>query len=572
MKIDRGDGTFFIALVSVVTIVFGSALFFKAQILDDIIYVGRTHLLSLSWNNILVWNQPILGLWGPLPAYSFMLDYLVWGKEHFMFGAHLVNILLHFAACAAFYIACRMLKFPRFAAGLAVIFWAVHPQRAESVAWLSERKDVLLLAIGLWGMVFFMQAVKKKKLSLYILSVILFAAGFCIKPALIGLPIILTAYLWGRYRRKDWLFYAKYCSAFYLLSLVYFIIYKAVTGGSHGDTKLAEELIIIFWRYGSYFVKNFIPYGLNPMYPHFSLADHSLLPLYVTGAAILILLEFIRRKSKKAIYLYLPLFISFTAAVAPGLQKIGDVDFADRYSYFPAVFAVAGVTALLCSLCRKYPKAKKGVVIVSVAFTVIMGAIGFEKVFIWETAESYSSAILDAPRPNYREVIGAAIQSFDSGDFADTLQKVRFLQEEYTDIPPVRKLTIDLFSESITGAILLKQGKTHEGAKKLFKVLSHPKWELLLNTSYGYPRYILLTAAGLSQRAGHKKDAAELYRRLAGLYGSFEPMESEFYLALASLCQNDRATALRHFENAQKLSPHDENIRKNIEILKRQRQ
>jgi hypothetical protein len=274
---------------------------------------------------------------------------------------------------------------------------------------------------------------------------------------------------------------------------------------------------------------------------------------------------------KKALYLYLPLFISFSAAAAPGLQKIGDVDFADRYSYFPAVFAVAGVTALLCSLCRKYPKAKKGVVIVSVVFTAITGMIGFEKVFVWETAESYSSAILDAPRPNYREVIGSAIQSFDSGSFDDAMQKVRFLQENYTNIPATRKLTIDLFSESLTGAILLKQGKPREGAKKLFKVLSHPQWGLLLNTSYGYPRYILLTAAGLSQRAGHKKDAAELYRRLAGLYGSFEPMESEFYLALASLCQNDRTTALRHFENAQKLNPHDENIRKNIEILKRQR-
>ena len=60
--------------------------------------------------------------------------------------------------------------------------------------------------------------------------------------------------------------------------------------------------------------------------------------------------------------------------------------------------------------------------------------------------------------------------------------------------------------------------------------------------------------------------------RFAGLYGTYEPMESEFYLALASLCQNDRNAALRHFENAQKLSPQDENIRKNIEILKRQRQ
>ena len=573
MKINRGDGMFFIALSCVITLVFGSALFFKAQILDDIIYVGRTHLLSLSWNNILVWQQPILSLWGPLPAYSFMLDYLVWGKEHFMFGAHLVNILLHFSACIAFYIACRMLKFPRFAAGLAVIFWAIHPQRAESVAWLSERKDVLLLALGLWSIVFFMQSIKAHRKGLYALSVLCFALAFCIKPALIGLPVILSAYLWGRYRRTDWRFYVKYSGIFWLLSLIYYVVFKCVApaGDLMGTEGLFNQMILVGWRYGSYLVKTFVPYGLNPMYPHFSFADDSLVPLYAAGAVLLLLLEFLRRRSKKTLYLYLPLFLSFSAAVAPGLLKIGDVDFADRYSYFPAVFAVAGAAALLCSFCRKYPKAKKGVVIASVAFTAIIGVVGFEKVFVWETPESYISAILDTPRPNYRVVIGTAIRSFDSGNIDDAMQKVRFLQEEYTGIPPVRKLTIDLFSESITGAVLIKQGKSHEGAKKLFKVLSHPQWKLLLNTSYGYPRYILLTAAGFSQRAGHKKDAAELYRRLAELYGTYEPMESEFYLALAALCQNDRKAALRHFENAQKLSPHDENIRKNIEILKRQR-
>ena len=60
-----------------------------------------------------------------------------------------------------------------------------------------------------------------------------------------------------------------------------------------------------------------------------------------------------------------------------------------------------------------------------------------------------------------------------------------------------------------------------------------------------------------------------MYRRLANLYGTYEPMEKEFYLALAALCQDDKITALRHFENAHKLNPGDENIRKNIEILKK---
>ena len=130
-------------------------------------------------------------------------------------------------------------------------------------------------------------------------------------------------------------------------------------------------------------------------------------------------------------------------------------------------------------------------------------------------------------------------------------------------------MTIELFSESLEGAILYRRGNVSAGAYKILKVLSHPRWSLLVNSTYGYPRYILLTAAGICQKAGRKKDAAELYRRLAGHYGDFELMEKEFYLALAALCLGDRTTALRHFENARKLNPEDENIRKNIEILKK---
>jgi tetratricopeptide (TPR) repeat protein len=198
-----------------------------------------------------------------------------------------------------------------------------------------------------------------------------------------------------------------------------------------------------------------------------------------------------------------------------------------------------------------------------------MGIMCVDKVFVWENPEAYSAAILAVPRPNYREVIETAIQSFDRGDFSGAMQKVCRLRRDYNDVPAGRKLTIELFSESLEGVILYRQGNVSAGAYKMLKVLSHPQWGLLVNSSYGYPRYILLTAAGICQRAGRKKDAAELYRRVADLYAVFEPMEREFYLALSALCLGDKTTALRHFENAQKFSPDDVNIRKNIEILKK---
>jgi tetratricopeptide (TPR) repeat protein len=416
-----------------------------------------------------------------------------------------------------------------------------------------------------------MQSIKARKKGLYAVSALFFVLTFCIKPALIGLPAILTAYLWGRYRRKDWLFYVKYSGLFWLLSLIYYIVFKCVApaGNLLGGKNFSDQLILMGWRFGSYFVKTFVPYGLNPYYPHFSLVNDSLLPLYAVGIIALLLLEFLRRGNKKALYLYLPLFISFSAAVAPGLLKIGDVDFADRYSYFPSIFAVLAAGSGLCALINKFPRSRKAVIAGVCCLTLGMGIRCFDEVFVWENEKSYTRATLDHPLPNYRCLIGETIVNFDQGDHAAVQKNIRRLREDYMDIPANRKQTIDFFVESLEGVILVRQGHTKAGMKKLTAVLSHPNWGLLTNTSYGYPRMVLLTVAGVCQRAGNKKDAAEMYRRLANLYGTYEPMEKEFYLALSALCLGDKKTALEHFEKAQQLNPQDENIRKNIEILRK---
>ncbi len=571
MKIGRGDGIFFAVLVCAVTVVFGSSLFFTEAVMDDVIYVRRIHLLSFSLNNLKLWSNPVIGLWSPLVGYSFMLDYFVWGKEHLFFGAHFVNILLHLIAAAGFYTGLRMLKFSRLAAGLAVLVWTIHPQRAESVAWMSERKDVLLLAFGVWSIVFFVQSLKRKNTGLYVLSAVLFALTFFIKPALIGLPLVLTVYQWGRYRKTDWRFYVKYSGIFWLLSLVYYIAFRCIVspGNNIGTVGFLNQLSLMGWRYGSYFVKTFIPYGLNPYYPHFSLADHSLMPLYAVCAVWLLLLEFCRRRNKKAIYLYLPLLLSFSAAVAPGLFKIGDVDFADRYSYFPSIFLLLAAASAISALVRHFPVLRKAVVLLCCCLAVSWGMICFDRVLIWENEEAFSAACLDEAKPNYRRLIADTVVKFDKRDWNGAMENLVRLRRDYADEIEDRMLTIRLFADSLEGVIISESGNPGAGMKKVFQVLSHPKWKLLFNTTFGYPRFLLLKAAGFSQRAGHRKDAAELYRRVAELYSPIEPMEKEFYLALAALCQDDKITALRHFENAHKLNPGDENIRKNIEILKK---
>ena len=563
---------FFILLAAAVFAVFGKAVFYTEMLLDDIIYVQRYHLLTFSLENLKIWQQPILGLWGPLTAYSFMLDFLIWGKEYLFPGAHLMNILLHFLAACAFYTGARLLKFSRFAAGAAVLFWALHPQRAESVAWLCERKDVLLLALGLWSIVLFIKAIKEKRRGYYALSLLFFLLSFCIKPALIGLPLVLTAYLWGRYRKKDPVFYLCRTGPFWLLSLLYYIGFKLVTDGGNmtGAAGISDQITLIGWRYGNYLVKTFIPLGLTPMYPHFSVAADSLLPLYAAGAVILLLLFFLYKGSQKALYIWLPCFLAWSAAVAPGLFRIGDVDFADRYSYFPSVFAVLAAASLLCTLVKKYPQTRKPVIFLACLLPALMAILCFQELDVWKNKDTYTAAALAVRRPHYRCLIEEAVICFDKGDFEGAGRYIEQLRSGSRDVPEISKLTIGLFIDSIEGAMLVRSGKTAAGMKKVIQVLSHPRWDLLKNTTYGYPRFILLLAAGFFQKNGNRQAAAEMYRRIAGIYASFEPLEKEFYLALAALCLDDRNTALKHFEEALKFNPDDENIRKNIEALRRQ--
>ncbi len=178
------------------------------------------------------------------------------------------------------------------------------------------------------------------------------------------------------------------------------------------------------------------------------------------------------------------------------------------------------------------------------------------------------AAILSVPKPNYRSLITETVWKFDKGDLPGVQRNLVLLHENYGDLSENRRKRISFFTTSLEGILLVRSDRVAEGMKKLERVIWDPAWELLVCTPYGYPRCVLLTAAGVYQKAGMRKAAAEVYRRTAKLYGAFEPLENEFYLALAALCLGDRKEALARFEKAQTFSPGDENIRRNIAVLR----
>ena len=129
--------------------------------------------------------------WHPLTTISHMLDCQLYGLEPW--GHHLTNILLHAAAAILLFFALRDLTGNLWPSALVAAIFAVHPLRVESVAWVSERKDVLsgvffMLILGVYAR--YARGNSARSLW-YITVLILLAFGLMCKPTLVTVPFVL---------------------------------------------------------------------------------------------------------------------------------------------------------------------------------------------------------------------------------------------------------------------------------------------------------------------------------------------------------------------------------------------
>jgi tetratricopeptide (TPR) repeat protein len=129
--------------------------------------------------------------WHPLTTISHMLDCQLYGLEPW--GHHLTNILFHAAAAILLFFALRDLTGNLWPSALAAAIFAVHPLRVESVAWVSERKDVLsgvffMLILGVYAR--YARGNSARSLW-YITVLILLTLGLMCKPTLVTVPFVL---------------------------------------------------------------------------------------------------------------------------------------------------------------------------------------------------------------------------------------------------------------------------------------------------------------------------------------------------------------------------------------------
>ncbi len=310
---------------------------------DDNEYINNPFVNNLSLAGVVkTFSIYFSGNYHPLTLISLGLDHMIGGNNPFIY--HFTNLLLHLLNTLLVFLLVKRLTQNNLLALLTFILFGVHTLHVESVAWVSERKDVLYSFFYLASLIIYTSYASGRKGVFYGLSILFFLLSLLAKGQAIMLVVILPLidYVKGR----KW-FSLKVLSEkipFFLLSLLFILIaFRAQESANAIDYSYftrPERFAFASFGMAQYLIKSILPLGLSAYYPYpprllsggipsFYWLYIISLPIFLTGS------YFLFKRSR----IYAFGLCMFFLNLLPLLQLIpvGGAMMADRYFYMPSV-------------------------------------------------------------------------------------------------------------------------------------------------------------------------------------------------------------------------------------------
>ena len=313
---------------------------------DDAAYVTKNPLLANpDFNSIL--KLDLNGNYHPLTIWSLVLDYRLSGLNPRSY--HWLNLLLHLANTALVFLLLRRLTGGRFWTSVAgSLFFGIHPMHVESVAWVSERKDVLYAFFFLIGLIVYLKYLERRRWAWLAAALAAFVLSLASKPAAVVFPLVLLLLDWYR-RRKFTPFVFLEKAPFFALSLAMGLLTlgaQKATGAMASNWDPFHKLVFASFGAVMYLVKLFLPIGLSAIYPYPNFEGQGPGPEYYAAfaAALLLLpLAVIACRRSRVVAFGLGFFLVNIFLVLQ-FTTVGQAVMADRYTYLPYIglfFALA---------------------------------------------------------------------------------------------------------------------------------------------------------------------------------------------------------------------------------------
>jgi len=530
---------------------------------DEDYFYGNPHVLTGLNGSNLAWafQTGYAGNWHPLTWLSLMLDAQLFG--HGAAGPHLTNVLLHAANTVLLFLLLRRLTGAHWRSALVAALFGLHPLHVESVAWVSERKDVLsglFFMLTLLAYTRFSQIVTNEKWRLardgpafpspvtrhaslfYGLALLFFALGLMSKPMLVTVPFVLLLLDWWPLGRLG----PSTFKRLILEKLPFFVlggVVSAVTVFVQREEVVAIGKLSILSRagnvavaYGTYLEQMVCPMRLAAFYPYSTngmlIWKITLALVFLAGISVGVFM--LRRRSP---YL-LAGWLWYLGMLVPviGFVQVGGQAHADRYTYLPLIGAFIMLTWAAADLFsdRRYPRQAPGVA----AFIVmaVLAVCASIQTSYWRNSESLWTHTLACTSDNYvaHNDLGSALAREGrvveaTGHYQTALE----INPHYAE------------AHNGFGILLAEEGQSAEAIQHFQRALEIKPDFAAAHNSLGN---------ALADQ-GRYADAIEHYKRTVEIRPDYA--EAHFNWGNVLATQGRYAEAIKHFQLALQIKPDD---------------
>jgi tetratricopeptide (TPR) repeat protein len=420
MRLTRLDLGIALLLLAGTVAAFSPAFGAAFVAIDDPVYVERNRHVATGLtaeNAGWAWTTFYQSNWHPLTWLSLQLDASLAKTPDNKLDPHVfhrTSILLHAANAALLFFALRALTGCRWRSAVVAGLFALHPLRVESVAWVSERKDVLSLFFGLLALWAYAGYVRNRSAGRYLAVAALLALSLLSKPTLVTLPCLLLVLDWWPLLRTrlaaeglpataastgitaqpssqletatgwGWLAAEKVpLLALSLASCVVTFVAQQTGGSVHNLTTftLADRVAGAVVAYSAYLSLTAWPVHLAPFYPFpaggWPAGRVAAAALAIGGLTALAVWQRRRRPYLLAGWLW------YVGTLVPviGLVQVGNQAYADRYTYFPSIGLAL---ALVWTVAEAVPAAlARPSLAVAAGLLLVLGGVTWRQSGVW---------------------------------------------------------------------------------------------------------------------------------------------------------------------------------------------
>jgi tetratricopeptide (TPR) repeat protein len=399
-------------LVAITWLVFGQTLGHDFVNFDDHVYVYDNPLVAkgLTVDGVIgAFTHAHARNWHPLTTMSHMLDCQLYGLK--ARGHHFTNVLLHTVAVLLLFAVLRDMTGTFWRSAFVAALFAIHPLHVESVAWVTERKDVLSAVFFMLTLGAYVRYVRAPSIGRYVCVAFLFALGLMSKPMLVTLPFVLLLLDYWPLRRIEKPSSAKSKSKSHSWSdrqsiprqlILEKIPLLALSAGSCVATLFAQsqrtgsiDQLPFMWRVNNAFVsyvtyvwEMFWPGQLAVFYPH----PNNRLPVWeillaiAFLAAVIVMALFLRKKRPYILtgwFWYLGMLVPVI-----GFVQVGEQAHADRYTYLPQIGLYLLITWAATDLTALWRRRREFLVIGAAATIAILSYRAFIQTSYWKNSEN----------------------------------------------------------------------------------------------------------------------------------------------------------------------------------------